>query len=165
MIYPWLTDPLQSEEVSDLVKNDAPVEKSGKSSALRTTESRNDKAHSTVAWNARSQDEGGMLEYSTANNMEEVDKEKGDEQTYEEDAEKLFWTKMDWEDGFSDLFFTAALSAYDEAHDVVSGSDTAKYVGFFVIIWWTWASQVFRSPISLPLRCRLNSISCPIKIR
>ncbi|GJJ74550.1 hypothetical protein EMPS_06908 [Entomortierella parvispora] len=51
--------------------------------------------------------------------------------------------KASWLELFYDLLFVANLTDFTHNHPITGGTALAHYVGWFVIMWWTWAGQTF----------------------
>ncbi|KAI8099490.1 bacterial low temperature requirement A protein-domain-containing protein [Halteromyces radiatus] len=51
-------------------------------------------------------------------------------------------TSATWVELFSDVFYVGWLSSFTHAHHMVDSSSLSIYVGWFVVMWWTWCSNV-----------------------
>ncbi|KAG0260825.1 hypothetical protein DFQ27_003305 [Actinomortierella ambigua] len=51
--------------------------------------------------------------------------------------------RASWLELFYDLLYVANLSEFTHSHPITDGQSLMTYVGWFVILWWTWAGQTF----------------------
>ncbi|CAO3587011.1 unnamed protein product [Absidia cylindrospora] len=54
-------------------------------------------------------------------------------------------TSATWVELFSDVFYVGWLSSFTHSHHMVSSDSLAIYIGWFVIMWWTWCSSALYS--------------------
>ncbi|ORZ19573.1 bacterial low temperature requirement A protein-domain-containing protein [Absidia repens] len=54
-------------------------------------------------------------------------------------------TSATWVELFSDVFYVGWLSSFTHSHHMVGSSSLATYVGWFVVMWWTWCSSALYS--------------------
>ncbi|KAI8344611.1 bacterial low temperature requirement A protein-domain-containing protein [Chlamydoabsidia padenii] len=54
-------------------------------------------------------------------------------------------TSATWVELFSDVFYVGWLSSFTHSHHMVDSSSLAAYVGWFVVMWWTWCSSALYS--------------------
>ncbi|KAI8086234.1 bacterial low temperature requirement A protein-domain-containing protein [Halteromyces radiatus] len=54
-------------------------------------------------------------------------------------------TSATWVELFSDVFYVGWLSSFTHAHHMVDSVSLSIYVGWFVVMWWTWCSSALYS--------------------
>ncbi|KAG0364300.1 hypothetical protein BGZ54_007666 [Gamsiella multidivaricata] len=52
-------------------------------------------------------------------------------------------SKASWLELFYDLLFVANLTDFTHNHPITGGPALGHYIGWFVIMWWSWAGQTF----------------------